>query len=61
MTADEKAKSWLNSSKLKTAARAQILLLKENKAEFEEAFYKDLVFGTGGLRGLMGIGKRNKY
>ncbi len=63
MTADEKAKSWLNSSKLKTAARAQILLLKENKAEFEEAFYKDLVFGTGGLRGLMGIGSNriNEY
>ena len=63
MTADEKAKSWLNSSKLKTAARAQILLLKENKAEFEEAFYKDFVFGTGGLRGLMGIGSNriNEY
>ena len=38
-------------------------LQKENPDELEDAFYKNLEFGTGGLRGLMGIGtnRMNKY
>lgn len=38
-------------------------LQKENPAELEDSFYKDLEFGTGGLRGLMGVGTNriNKY
>jgi phosphoglucomutase len=52
-----KAESWLNSNidpKSKEEIRA--LLEAENKTELVEAFYKDLEFGTGGLRGLMGVG-----
>lgn len=38
-------------------------LQQENPAELEDAFYKNLEFGTGGLRGIMGIGtnRMNKY
>jgi len=63
MNFKEKAQSWLNSSKLSDAARQQIELLKKNPVAFEDAFYKDLAFGTGGLRGLMGIGSNriNEY
>jgi phosphoglucomutase len=63
MNFKEKAQSWLNSSKLSDAARQQIELLKKDPIAFEDAFYKDLAFGTGGLRGLMGIGSNriNEY
>lgn len=38
-------------------------LLEKNSDELTEAFYRDLEFGTGGLRGIMGIGtnRMNKY
>ncbi|MTI30006.1 phospho-sugar mutase, partial [Xanthovirga aplysinae] len=53
----QKAKQWLNSS-IDQNSKDQILelLKEENKNELEDAFYKDLEFGTGGLRGLMGVG-----
>jgi len=37
--------------------------LAKNPKEAEEAFYKDLEFGTGGMRGIMGVGTNriNKY
>ena len=36
--------------------RAQLKLLKQNPEQLDDAFYKDLEFGTGGMRGIMGIG-----
>ena len=36
--------------------RAQLNLLKQNPGQLDDAFYKDLEFGTGGMRGIMGIG-----
>ena len=38
-------------------------LLQDNPADLEDAFYKDLEFGTGGLRGIMGVGtnRMNRY
>ena len=36
--------------------RAQLNLLKQNPEQLYDAFYKDLEFGTGGMRGIMGIG-----
>ena len=37
--------------------------LKNNPTALEDAFYKDLAFGTGGMRGIMGVGTNrvNKY
>ena len=36
--------------------REQLNLLKQNPGQLDDAFYKDLEFGTGGMRGIMGIG-----
>ena len=50
------ADKWLNSS-ISEEIKKQILSLKENNIEeFNDAFYKTMAFGTGGLRGIMGIG-----
>ena len=35
---------------------AQLKVLQQNPEQLEDAFYKDLEFGTGGMRGIMGIG-----
>lgn len=60
----DKANTWLSSS-IDTESRQQIeRWIKESKQEdLAEAFYKDLEFGTGGLRGIMGVGSNriNKY
>lgn len=59
-----KVNHWLKGA-YDEATKAEInQLLKEEKfTELTDSFYKDLEFGTGGLRGLMGIGsnKMNKY
>ncbi|MDN3671129.1 phospho-sugar mutase [Echinicola jeungdonensis] len=52
-----KAKTWLKSN-IDQKAKDQIkaLMEAEDQSELVDAFYKDLEFGTGGLRGLMGVG-----
>lgn len=57
------AEKWLKGS-IDESVKQEILSLKENNiSEFNDAFYKTLEFGTGGLRGVMGIGtnRMNKY
>lgn len=64
MTSQEKAQQWLDSQSVDDATKKQIKeLQKSNPEEFEESFYRDLEFGTGGLRGIMGVGsnRMNKY
>jgi len=39
-----------------TESVAELEALKQNPEQLEDAFYKDLEFGTGGMRGIMGIG-----
>lgn len=59
-----KAMSWLNGNyDVETKAEVQHLLDNEDKRPLIDAFYKDLEFGTGGLRGIMGAGsnRMNKY
>lgn len=59
-----KAMSWLNGNyDVETKAEVQRLLDNEDKKPLIDAFYKDLEFGTGGLRGIMGAGsnRMNKY
>lgn len=54
---------WLEGS-YDAATKQQIVdLQQKNPAEVEDAFYRNLEFGTGGLRGLMGVGtnRMNKY
>lgn len=55
--AREKAKGWLNPAYDKTTRdEVERLLQAEDSTELIESFYNDLEFGTGGLRGIMGIG-----
>ena len=52
-----KAQGWLTDSyDEETRAQVQALLDSEDPTELIECFYKDLEFGTGGLRGIMGVG-----
>ena len=58
-----KIAGWLKGN-YDQAVKDEILALqKDNPTELEDAFYKNLEFGTGGLRGIMGIGtnRMNKY
>lgn len=56
LTVEKKVKVWLKEP-FDTKTRAEIqTLLDTNTKELEESFYTDLSFGTGGLRGLMGVG-----
>ncbi len=58
-----KAKQWLNPV-FDAGTQAKINdLIKNNPKELEECFYKNLEFGTGGMRGIMGVGTNriNKY
>jgi phosphoglucomutase len=59
----EKANAWLNSDIDKISKNEITELLNSNESELIESFYKDLEFGTGGLRGIMGIGtnRMNAY
>ncbi|MBP5505239.1 MAG: phospho-sugar mutase [Bacteroidales bacterium] len=57
------AKSWLSES-FDAATRAEVAeLIKGDQKELEDRFYRTLEFGTGGLRGVMGVGtnRMNKY
>lgn len=62
-TIDQKVTAWLNGN-YDDATKQIIRDLQANQpAELEESFYKNLEFGTGGLRGIMGVGTNriNKY
>ena len=53
----EKANKWLGAEyDEETRAAVKAMLENEDKTELIESFYKDLEFGTGGLRGIMGAG-----
>ncbi len=57
-----KAQKWLDSD-IDEQSRDEIRSLMTDEEALTDAFYKDLEFGTGGLRGIMGIGsnRMNKY
>ena len=53
----EKANKWLTPAyDAETQSEVKRMLENEDKTELIESFYKDLEFGTGGLRGIMGVG-----
>ena len=59
----QKIDGWLSGNYEQSVKDAITQLQKDNPDELADAFYKNLEFGTGGLRGLMGIGTNrvNKY
>lgn len=59
----ERAKKWLSDKYDEQTRREVQRMIDENSEELVDAFYKDLEFGTGGMRGIMGVGtnRMNKY
>ena len=63
MTTLEKAKLWLTDTFDEETKRTIQNWIDTNSEELEDSFYRDLEFGTGGMRGVMGVGtnRLNKY
>jgi len=59
----ERAEEWLSGNYDDTTKQQVKDLIESDSTELTDAFYKDLEFGTGGLRGIMGVGtnRMNKY
>lgn len=55
---EAKAQAWINSSVYDADTQAQVKKMLDNpdKTDLIESFYQNLEFGTGGLRGIMGVG-----
>jgi phosphoglucomutase len=54
---EENARKWLSDSyDSETRAQVKAMLENEDKSELNDSFYQNLEFGTGGLRGIMGVG-----
>ncbi len=63
MKAEEIYKRWLEDPCVDEETKAELSLIAEDHSEIEERFYKELEFGTAGLRGIMGAGtnRMNRY
>ncbi|MCD7836549.1 MAG: phospho-sugar mutase [Lachnospiraceae bacterium] len=48
--------SWLEDDYFDEDTKKELLAIRNNEEEIEERFYKELEFGTGGLRGIIGAG-----
>ncbi len=59
---EKRAQAWLDGD-FDAATKAEVRELQKDPAALEDAFYRNLEFGTGGLRGTMGVGtnRMNKY
>lgn len=55
---EAKAEAWLSSSVYDAATQTEVRKMLDNpdKTDLVESFYQNLEFGTGGLRGIMGVG-----
>ncbi|MBM6998332.1 phospho-sugar mutase [Paenibacillus sp. DXFW5] len=56
MAVREKLEGWLQDPSIDEATKQELRDLENNPAELEDRFYRDLEFGTGGLRGVIGAG-----
>ena len=54
MTTQENYNRWLNSNKIDAQVKAQLKAM--SKEEIDDAFFKDVEFGTAGMRGVLGPG-----
>ena len=52
----QRYEEWLNSSLLSKEEKAELLSIKDDDKAIKDRFYRDLAFGTGGLRGVMEVG-----
>ena len=62
-TTEQNVNTWLTGNYDEETKSAIRKMMAENPEELNESFYKNLEFGTGGLRGIMGIGtnRMNRY
>lgn len=56
MKATENYRKWADEPRIDEKTRKELLAIAGNDKEIEDRFYKDLEFGTGGLRGVLGAG-----
>lgn len=52
----ENYKKWINSVTINEGTRKELFTIRDNDDDIKERFYKNLEFGTGGLRGVIGAG-----
>lgn len=52
----QKYRQWLTEDCFDQATKEELLALQDDQLEIKERFYKELAFGTGGLRGIIGAG-----
>ena len=59
----DKYNKWLNDPSIDEETKEELKSIEGNNAEIEDRFYKELEFGTAGLRGIIGNGsnRMNKY
>lgn len=59
----EEYKKWLESDEFDEETKQELMTIKDDEKEIEDRFYKELEFGTAGLRGVIGAGtnRMNKY
>jgi len=63
MRYQEHYQTWLTGGYFDEATKQELLAIKDNEKEIEDRFYRDLEFGTGGMRGVIGAGtnRMNRY
>ena len=59
----ERYNKWMTDITFDEETRKELMAIKDDEKDIEDRFYKDLEFGTGGLRGVIGAGtnRMNKY
>lgn len=59
----ERYNKWITDSIFDEETRKELLAIKDDEKDIEDRFYRDLEFGTGGLRGIIGAGtnRMNRY
>lgn len=63
MNYQERYDYWVSNPQIDSDLKNELLKIEDNEIEKEERFYKELAFGTGGLRGIIGAGSNriNKH
>ena len=56
MNYKETYQNWCTNPYFSEETRSELLSIQDNEAEIEDRFYRQLEFGTGGLRGVIGAG-----
>ena len=59
----KKYNEWLESNEIDNETKEELKQIANNEEEIKDSFYKNLEFGTAGLRGVVGAGtnRMNKY